>query len=175
MAESNHTFPVEQFFFNYLMQSCFSECYLLKAHYYLQNLFELKLIKILKHVIICSWYCMVLSCVVFNSKVLFTLFTIPCLEKHVYEGVGFQKGLWTNQGVFLDRDISAGGTAISFHINTAWHAGFCKCQPGKAVLGQWCGHAQLHGAMATSAWVKGLQLRQRLLPPSPLPQAWGVL
>lgn len=62
---------------------------------------------------------MVLSCVVFHSKVLFTMFTNPCLAKHVYKGVGFQKDLWTSQGVFLDRDISAGRRAISFHINTA--------------------------------------------------------
>lgn len=61
MADSNYTFPVEQFFFNCLMQSCFSECYLymmllflLKAHDYLQNLFELKLIKVFKNVIINS-------------------------------------------------------------------------------------------------------------------------
>lgn len=60
MADSNYVSPVEQFL-SYLTQSCFSEwhlymmlLFLLNAHNYLQKLFELKLIKILEHIIICS-------------------------------------------------------------------------------------------------------------------------
>lgn len=71
---------------------------------------------------------MLLSYVVSNSKVLFTMFTNPCLKKHVYEWVGLQKDLQTSQGVFLDHDGSGHRTTISFPINAARHVGFCKCQ-----------------------------------------------
>lgn len=94
---------------------------------------------------------MLLSCVVFNSKVLFTVFTNTCLEKHVYKGVCFQKDLQTSQGVFLGCDISACGRALSFHINTARHEGFCKCQAKRGRAGSGRGSAlQTNGNICMS-------------------------
>lgn len=94
---------------------------------------------------------MLLSCVVSNSKVRFTVFTNPCLEKYLYEWIGFQKDLQTSQGVFVDRDISAHRRASPFTemLPDTWVSASVK--PGEAALGQWCGDTQLYRPVAASA------------------------